>query len=420
MIRGVFVWLHRWVGLLMAIFLVIVGVTGSLLAFNNELEHVFAPQLFAKPRPGLEPLDLATLAERSCGLVPHARCGGVTINEPDQAMATYVPETDPATGKPYALGFNQFYIDPWTGGELGRRTRGDLSEGLINVMPFVYLLHDALMLQGNGVLILGVVAIFWTLDCFNGFYLTLPISLRGFWRRWKTAWVIKRGAGLYRLNLDLHRASGLWLWPVLLIFAWSSVMFNMRPLYEWVMPKLVDHRSVFDEMKDMMQRPPKPHPTLDWRAALAIGDRLMSEQAAKRGFTYKDPHSLVYLDRFGLYLYSVRGSLDVFDHSPKGGSTVVGFDGDTGELALLTTPTGEHTGNTITSWLYALHMARVFGLPYRIFVCVLGLVVAMLSGTGVYIWWKKRRARRLHMRLDSARRREGSPTPKSRIPQSAS
>jgi len=32
-------------------------------------------------------------------------------------------------------------------------------------------------------------------------------------------------------------------------------------------------------------------------------------------------------------------------------------------------------------------------LPYRIFVCGLGLVIVMLSVTGVYIWWKKRQAR---------------------------
>ena len=38
-------------------------------------------------------------------------------------------------------------------------------------------------------------------------------------------------------------------------------------------------------------------------------------------------------------------------------------------------------------------MADVFGLAYRIFVCVLGLVITMLSVTGVYIWWKKRKAR---------------------------
>ena len=54
---------------------------------------------------------------------------------------------------------------------------------------------------------------------------------------------------------------------------------------------------------------------------------------------------------------------------------------------------GEHSGNTVSEWLRALHTADVFGLPYRIFVCVLGLIITMLSVTGVYIWWKKRKAR---------------------------
>ena len=39
MIRRIFVFLHRWVGLLMTAFLVVVGLTGSLLAFGNEIER---------------------------------------------------------------------------------------------------------------------------------------------------------------------------------------------------------------------------------------------------------------------------------------------------------------------------------------------------------------------------------------------
>jgi uncharacterized iron-regulated membrane protein len=33
-------------------------------------------------------------------------------------------------------------------------------------------------------------------------------------------------------------------------------------------------------------------------------------------------------------------------------------------------------------------------MPYQIFVCVLGLVITLLSVTGVYISWKKSRARK--------------------------
>nr|WP_306306218.1 PepSY domain-containing protein [Methylomonas koyamae] len=31
----------------------------------------------------------------------------------------------------------------------------------------------------------------------------------------------------YRINFDLHRAGGLWLWLLLLVFAWSSVYMNL-------------------------------------------------------------------------------------------------------------------------------------------------------------------------------------------------
>jgi uncharacterized iron-regulated membrane protein len=396
MIRGVFVWLHRWVGLLMTVFLIIVGLTGSLLAFNNELEHVFAPRLFAQVRPGVPPLALATLAERAETLVPHAHVVGVTMSAPDQAAISFRAEIDPATERRYDLGFTQFFVDPWTGAELGRRTRGDLSEGLVNFMPFIYLLHDALMLKRTGATILGVVAVLWTIDCFVGFYLTLPVSLPGFWRRWMTAWRVKRGAGFYRVNFDLHRASGLWLWPALLIFAWSSVMFNMNPVYEWVMTKFFETHSARDEISETERRQSKPYPILDWRAAQAVGERLMAEQALKSSFTIEDTPGLGYLETSGLYVYSVRSSRDVIERSIRGGSTRVTFDGDTGELVQFSAPTGTYASDAINRWLIALHTARVFGLPYRIFVCALGMVITMLSATGAYIWWKKRSAWRFH------------------------
>ena len=56
-------------------------------------------------------------------------------------------------------------------------------------------------------------------------------------------------------------------------------------------------------------------------------------------------------------------------------------------------PSGRNTGVTISYWLVSLHMAHVRGLPFKIFVCVMGVVVGMLSVTGVYLWLKKRRSK---------------------------
>ena len=65
---------------------------------------------------------------------------------------------------------------------------------------------------------------------------------------------------------------------------------------------------------------------------------------------------------------------------------------------------------TLTTWLVALHMANVFGLPYRILVVVLGLGIVALSVTGVYIWWSKRAARRVPARR--SRRGDGRSAPR--------
>jgi uncharacterized iron-regulated membrane protein len=384
--RRFFVWLHRWVGLAMAAFLIVVGLTGSLLAFNDELERVFAPQLFATPRPGA-PLPLAELAERAQAFAPGGAVGRVAYEAPDQVLVEFLTRETSAD-------FDQLFLDPWTGAELGRRKRGDLSQGLVNLMPFVYSLHWSLAAGSTGSLILGVIAIAWTIDCFVGFYLTLPPSTRGFWRKWRPAWLVKRGAGAYRLNFDLHRAGGLWFWALLFVFAWSGVMMNIRPVYDWVTTRVFDYHSPLAAYMSLMERAIPPD-RMDWRAAQATGERLMAEQAAARGFVTYGAVSLGLEPELGAYSYAARSSRDLFERLPSRGATYLMFDMSSGAFLAMSQPTGEATGNTVEGWLYALHMARVFGMPYRLLVCGLGVVIAMLAVTGVYIWWKKRRARRI-------------------------
>jgi uncharacterized iron-regulated membrane protein len=130
---------------------------------------------------------------------------------------------------------------------------------------------------------------------------------------------------------------------------------------------------------------------LDWREAESIGAKLMERAARQHGFKVERLVSLNLNRAKGVYVYGVRSSRDIQD---RYGHTRVFFDANTGEQKLLLLPTGQYSGNTVTSWLKALHEANVFGLPYRIFVSVLGLAIVMLSVTGVVIWLKKRRARR--------------------------
>jgi len=116
----------------------------------------------------------------------------------------------------------------------------------------------------------------------------------------------------------------------------------------------------------------------------------MAERARSAGFRITGSPSIVKFPRNGLYNYEVdtdRG----FPHPVR---EVIFFDGDSGEVRAL--PGFEfHLGNSVSDWLRALHMATdpLDYLPWRIFVCAFGVALAGLCGTGVVIWWKKRRGR---------------------------
>jgi uncharacterized iron-regulated membrane protein len=43
MIHRFFVWLHRWTGLTLTVFLILVGLTGSILAFKTKIDRVINP-----------------------------------------------------------------------------------------------------------------------------------------------------------------------------------------------------------------------------------------------------------------------------------------------------------------------------------------------------------------------------------------
>lgn len=404
MIRKVFVWLHRWLGLAMALFLVVEGITGSLLAFNPQLTRLFDPRLFADPpEPGAKLLDPASLAKRVKEIAPQAYLAHWGRFREDQVVLRCKAERNPATGKRYDIDFGYLVLDPYTGKELGRLKEGGYAEGILpNVMPFVYELHRSLALGGTGSWILAILAIVWTVDCFIGLYLTWPTTWRNFIRRWGRAWLIKWRGGAFRLNFDLHRAGGLWLWPLLLVFAWSSVnLLDVFGVFRWVTPKLFGYQESWSWDQSHPGQPVE-HPALDWKAAQAAGEKLAHEQAAAHGFKVVKPVSLDYSSYQGLYHYTIQTDRILSrDHQ----ETVI-FDANTGALAGAMSSWDERLGNTVELWLESLHTIKdpVDYVTYRWIVCVVGLGIVMLSATGIYIWWKKFQARRFAAATVRARR----------------
>lgn len=402
--RQTFVVIHRYLGLVTAGFLILAGITGSLLAWYHELDAVFNPaavQPHASSGAASTALDPLLLREKIAEHYPDASVRWVLLRQtPGEALAMGIEGA--------AAPNDEVYVDRYTGNILGERKWGDISQGTKNLIPFIYRLHYSLALDSVGSYILGVIALLWTIDCFIGVYLTFPVRRRAartpprlaarentwlyaclnWLKRWAPAWKVRPRSNGYKLNFDLHRAGGLWPWAMLLIIAWSSVGFNLGEVYNPVMTSLFSFQSRDENIPALPQ--PQPVPGLSWFEAREIGRRLMAEEAEAKGFRILDEHWLAYDSQKALYRYMVMSDRDIRD---RWGSTSVFFDANTGEHRASFIATGEASGDTITHWLFSLHMAAVWGLPFKVFVTAVGVIVVLLSVTGLVIWNRKRVAR---------------------------
>lgn len=414
-LRPFFGFLHRWVGLLIAGFLFISGVTGAVISWDHELDDILNPHLMEARTPGnpLSPLELARQVEARDPMVE------VTFiplaAEPGASLALGISgKVDPKTGDYVIPDYNEVFLDPVTGEELGRRNWGAVwpitTETFVS---FLYVLHYSLHIPTMwgidhwGVWLMGGIALLWTIDCFVGFYLTLPTRQkpapsggrpndgrmnppRTFMKRWKPAWKIKTSGTPYRINFDLHRAFGLWLWGILFTVAFTAFSLNLYE--EMFYPAMSTVSEVtpgpFDEREERSLNDPIT-PKLSYAQVIEQA----SNDAAKRGWI--DPAgSAFYSQHYGIY--------GVGFHTPEGDHGVAGmgppylyYDGTTGAPLGKYEPFVGTAADIFVQAQFPLHSGRILGIPGRILMSLMGVVVAMLSVTGVVIWLKKRRARLL-------------------------
>lgn len=408
--RAFFTLLHRYFGLAIAGFLVITGLTGAIISWDHELDDWLNPHLLEAPTTGT-PMSATVLAEEVERQYPQVQVTYYELAvEPGHAYYYWVePRVNPETGKLYEPGFNQVYVDPVSGEMLGKREWGAIWPITTeNFVSFLYKLHFSLHIpefMGTdhwGIWLLGVIALTWTIDCFIGFYLTLPRRKRStqtlspatgdnndsYWQRWKPAWKIRWGGGPTKLNFDLHRAFGLWTWILLFVIAFTGFSLNL-------------YREVFFPAMSMVsdvtptpidERTPSGHdnpiePGYGFTRAIALG-----QQAGKdKGWT-QPVNSIWYAREFGVYRIEFFTAEE--GHGAGGvGHKAVFLDAQNGALLGDFLPWKGTAADLFVQAQFPVHSGRILGLPGRILVSIMGLVIAMLSITGVVIWYKKYKAR---------------------------
>lgn len=382
--RTFLVLVHRWLGLATALFLFIAGATGAVIAWDHELDAWLNPSLHlarstgpARPAPELAASVEAADPRVQVTFLPLQAEPGRTI------LMNLQPRIDASTGRPYETGYDQVAVDPASGEIQGRREWGRMSLSCEDLLPFLYKLHYSLHLPSSGgiewgVLFMGAVAIVWVIDTLVAVWISFPSR-----KAWRRSFAFRWKDGGHKLTFDLHRSGALWLYPLVLVIAVTSVAMNLRN--QVVVPVV----SVFSELS------PSPFAKRDKPIQPAIAAQQAIEQARaeaqRRGWT--QPAG-------GIFLSTLHGVWGVgfFEPGQSHGNGGLGnawiyIDSVTGRLVGADVPGEGTAGDIFMQSMFPVHSGRIIGTAGRVLMTFLGIAVATLSVTGVLIWARKRRAR---------------------------
>ena len=218
--RNLLTVIHRYTGLGIASFLIVVGITGSVIAFAGELDRALNPNWFTvEPKGKQMPASKMVIEVQDHfknALVEHI---AIPKLPEDAAILSLTSKrgADPIVD-------DQVFLNPYTGDIIGQRVWGELGLDRARIIPFLYKLHYSLHLNKTGIMLLGFVSLIWFVDCFVGIYLALP---RYTWRSIKSSLSVKWNSGPARFNFDVHRATGLWIWLILAMLAFTGVAMNL-------------------------------------------------------------------------------------------------------------------------------------------------------------------------------------------------
>ncbi len=406
--RAFWTLIHRWTGLTVALFLIVAGLTGAVTSWDHELDEWLNADIMATPGRGelRDPLALAAVVEAAD---PRVQVSYISLGLEEGHAASFLvrPLTDLATGQPYVLDYNNVFVDPVTAEITGQRDSLAVSLSRRSLMPFLRTVHYSLHIPAFwgtdrwGYWLMGGVALVWLLDSFVGFYLTLPRRLRthsdaalvrrepSTWmQRWKPSWLLRWRAGGYKLNFDLHRAGGLWVWGVIMVVAFTSFSLNL-------------YREVFYPVISLVSKTtPGPYetqtpatfgtyiePTLGFEQAIQVA----RTEAVRRGFDTQ-PGGIYYGGDFAFY------NVSFFDPANEMGAMGMGLsnlyiDANDGSVLGEYRPWQGTAADIFVQLQLPLHSGRILGMPGRILMSLMGVMVAMLSVTGIVIWARKRRSR---------------------------
>jgi uncharacterized iron-regulated membrane protein len=352
--------IHLWIALVLCLPLVVLGVTGSVLVFRDELGHLIEPP----PRLIIAQTDKPhTVAEIIAAM--QARI--------DKEFMPFLYEAPNAPGQPATLRFIglgaagkgpriiDVLVDPVS---LDFVTwRYDAFPGFLSV---ILRLHGNLLMGRAGRAYVGWLGLAMLVLGISGLILWWPRR-----NRWRAAFRVKRGARGLHLYRDLHAAIGIWTFVVFIAVSFSGVYLVFPQTVSAVVTKLLPSRDA---------NSPEPIVTgkgtqrIDVDRAIAIA---LSATPRARIISINLP-----LRPEQPYRVSLAHPGD-----GRGAPEVVALINPwSAELIELIDPARFAPAQTVLAWQRMVHFGQGLGWVWRILVCLSGLLPAIFAYTGIVMW----------------------------------
>jgi uncharacterized iron-regulated membrane protein len=352
--RKVLLKLHLCTALIAGIFIVLLGVTGSIIAFEQELDHLLHAKL-SYVRPQARPLSLAEIS------------AVISKEFPGERVSAYGLSTLP--GLSYQVGLNRgtAYVNQYTGEILGVRQGPDAINRVLN---FVHQLHLRLAIRspaGEEIIKWVGVAIIFQLFC--GLYLWWPARRIA----------IDTAVSSRRLWFSVHNTVGVFSFAFLLLLATTGVVVGFADKTTPFFYKMTGSEPllVYDRRAPKFELTPTSDANL-----IAVDQAIEIARATLPGAA---PFAVNVPGPRDPYVIRARYPED----RTAGGRSQVIVDQYSGRVLIAEGSRTAPAGSRLVTANRAIHTGDVFGLPSKTILSVASLALVAQLLSGVLIWLKR-------------------------------
>jgi uncharacterized iron-regulated membrane protein len=351
--------IHLWIGIALCLYMLIIGVTGSILVFEKELEHIGFGSVWRASNPSANQPAVDIPA-----VVATVRKAYPTY----QVTVAYMPDRPGDNFEVFVHKDKKtlyVFVDATTG-----RIAGEIDPAR-SFLVWIIDLHFNLLGGRTGEILNGVGAACLLLLCATG-----AIVWWAGLKHWTRGLKVNFSRSWRRINFDLHSSIGFWTLLILSMWAFTGVYF--------VWPKPIE--SFVNRFSSVASaNPPRfllpPHgeePWTDLHTMIHQAQQSSPDAEFAGAFFPRDNKS-------ALTLLMARGEARNFTQM-----NYVYFDPVTGnQLAIWRRGVNNTLGSTFIFWLSPLHFGYDWGLAIKVIWAALGCALPILSITGVLMYWNR-------------------------------